>query len=441
MLGFHGDALLLSGPAGTGLKTRILGKYFEFWWLITSGGKGREYGLPTAIVDMNAGTGELYIKEIRRTILGSAGHALSLKFDRGYPTEALNVILVEEDPGCFSRLERVIRKRWPRLPIDVAAGPFERNDSGVYLLNLSLEAAIDTVERLNLGNSMYFFDPLLHVEWETIERVATSRIRRFFQPGTEFVIFLFTSDWFTGREYAWREALTPLPSTSRRDAWTRKEAESVAAANSLFGDEDWQRRVLIDTDRDAKQNRFIDEYRKRLMRWFRWVLPLPFIPKRGQLYHLVFCSNFEDGVKVTRDFYCNYTGNQRYNPDNEAAYANFIARFPETARGLWGSQRPVQWKILWHIIRNCEGGVCDHGCIGIKQKGDREEVKAAMRWLTNAGYLRQLEGVSSAWPEIPRYELDWGKVDETLDVSAPAKLEPITPEYFRRRQRRRRRGG
>src|SRR5207245_7721143 len=64
MLGFHEDALLLSGPAGTGLKTRILGNYYEFWWRITSGGESKRNEFPTAIVDMNAGSGELYIKEL-----------------------------------------------------------------------------------------------------------------------------------------------------------------------------------------------------------------------------------------------------------------------------------------------------------------------------------------------------------------------------------------
>jgi len=437
MLGFHEDALLLSGPAGTGLKTRILGNYYEFWWRITSGGESKRNEFPTAIVDMNAGSGELYIKELGRTLLGSAGHAMRLKFDLGYPTDALKLALVEEDPKCFSHLQSVIHRRWPSLRLDQATGPIDRNASGVYLLRLPLEEAVDTVGRLNLGNSIYFFDPLLHVEMETIERVARSRIKYFFQTGTEFIIFVFTSDWFTGREYAWRERLAPLPATSQRKTWTSSEAEAVASADSLFGDEDWQENVLNGASRNVRQDSFIDEYRRRLMKWFRWVLPLPFIPKRGQLYHLVFCSNFEDGVKVTRDFYCQYTGNPRFNPDNQTAYEKFIARFPETAQGLWGLQRPIQWKILWHIIRYCEGGICDYGCKGIKEKGTREGVKAAMGWLLNGGYLRQLEGVPSAWAPIPRYQLDWDKVQETLAILPPAKLKPITPEHFRRRQQRR----
>src|SRR3989442_15985170 len=104
MLGFHADALRLSGPAGTELKTRLLGKYYEFWWKITSGGAANEDNLPTAIVDLNAGTGELYIEETGKTILGSARHVLELKFDLGYSTAALKIVLVEVNQAPFLSL-------------------------------------------------------------------------------------------------------------------------------------------------------------------------------------------------------------------------------------------------------------------------------------------------------------------------------------------------
>ena len=443
MLGFHRDALRLSGPAGTELKIRLLGKYYDFWWQITSGGEAKEYSLPTAIVDLNAGSAELYIEETGKTILGSAGHALQLKFDQGYSADALKIVLVEEDPECFARLQNVIHRRWPNVPLKESTGPPAQNRSGVHLLNMPLENALEVVERLGLGNSIYFFDPLLHVEWDTIERVARDRITYFYQVGTEFIVFLFTSDWFTGRAYHWRESLAALPTSIQPDRWTQSEAETVSAADGLFGDSGWREMVLCGTDRDERQRRFADEYRIRLMKWFRWVLPLPFIPKHGQLYDLMICSNFEDGIKVTRDFYCYYTGNPRYEPENPLAYGKFITQFPETVRGLRGSQRPVEWKVLWHVIRYCEGGLCDLGCKGIKEKGTKDEVRGAFRWLLSNGYLSPLRGVPSAWPQIPRYQLNWEKTAATLDVRPPAGLEPITPEHFRarlRRKRRRRRG-
>src|SRR5438093_5252508 len=146
MLGFHGDALRLTGPAGTELKTRLLGKYYEFWWKITSGAAAGEYKLPSAIVDMNAGSGELYIEETGKTILGSAGHALQLKFDPDYSTVALKVVLVEENHQCFSLLQRVIRRRWPKVPIGEARGPPAQNRSGIYLVNKSLDDALSMIE-------------------------------------------------------------------------------------------------------------------------------------------------------------------------------------------------------------------------------------------------------------------------------------------------------
>src|SRR6266511_2761305 len=233
MLGFHGDALVLSGPAGSGLKTRILGKYYEFWWGITSGGGSREYANPTAIVDLNAGTGELYLEETNTTILGSAGHALSLKLGSRVPTGALKVILVEEDNDCFNRLQRVIRRRWPDFPIEQASGPIDANKSGVYLLNLKLKMALKEIERIAPGNSIFFFDPLLHVEWETVRRVAETRITFPFRTGTEFIVFTFTSDWFTGRKYAWRDDLVPLPTTVEKSKWTQEETAAIVNADSL----------------------------------------------------------------------------------------------------------------------------------------------------------------------------------------------------------------
>ena len=73
----------------------MIGEYYPFWWSITSGGPSRNYQYPTAIVELNAATGEVYIKDTKQTVLGSAGHALELKLN--YPhTENLKVILIEK---------------------------------------------------------------------------------------------------------------------------------------------------------------------------------------------------------------------------------------------------------------------------------------------------------------------------------------------------------
>lgn len=85
MLEFVEDAICLSGLAGTKLKCDVLGSYYPFWWNITSGGQGANYAYPTAIVELHAGTGEVYIKDLKQIVLGSAGHALELKAEHLRP--------------------------------------------------------------------------------------------------------------------------------------------------------------------------------------------------------------------------------------------------------------------------------------------------------------------------------------------------------------------
>jgi three-Cys-motif partner protein len=429
MLGFHGDAVLLSGPAGTMLKTRIVGDYYAFWWRITSGGPTLKYRRPTAIVDMNAATGEIYIEETNETVLGSAGHALSLKYDSGLPTEALSVVLVEENSDCYMRQKRVIRRRWANVPVDRAGDLIDRNDSGVYLLNFDLQRALDAIERIRLGNSIFFFDPLLHIEWDTIDRVARRRIWSFYRTGTEFIIFVFTSDWFTGRRYGAGRDLAALPTSGNEALWTRAQLDAIEAADALFGDRAWRGAVLVNGDQQVREEAFIEEYRKRLMKWFRWVLPLPFVPKQGRLYHLIFCSNYEDGIRVTRDLYSQYTRNPRYNPDNVSAYERFRKAHPKLVSGLTGNQRPLAWKVLWHVIRQCEGGVCDEWCTHIRDKGEPAEIAEAFSWLREKGFLEPLVGMPTAWPGVAeRFQLSWEEVRKELNVGRPPKLRPITPD-------------
>lgn len=428
MPGFHNDALILSGPAGSQLKTAILGGYYTFWWNIVSGGPRKEYSLPSTIVDMSAGSGELYVEETGRTILGSAGHALELKSRPPVPTDALRIVLVEQNDECYARLKKVIRRRWPEVEIATDGEPFD-DGNGVYALNLELESALVEISRIRLGTSIFFFDPLLHIEWKTIEEVASARIRFPLQTGTEFIIFVFTSDWFTGREFDSGESLIPLPTLANSSGWTPAQARTVLAADSLFGDELWQQELLNDLDRPARQELFINEYQRRLLKWFRFVLPLPFVPKTGQLYHLVFCSNYEAGIRVVRDFYCDSTGNPRYSPDNFQAYGNFRRVHPETVRHWVGRKRPVEWKVLWQIIRHCEGGICDPRSVKLRDQGAPDQIRDVFTWLIQEEYLLPLKGVPRAWSRfVARYVLNWDLVEQRLQVKRPDKLTPMHPD-------------
>ena len=79
LLEFNGDAICLSGVTGTKLKCSMIRDYYSFWWNITSGRPSRNYHFNTAIIEMNAATGEVYLKDTDETLLGSSGHAVELK--------------------------------------------------------------------------------------------------------------------------------------------------------------------------------------------------------------------------------------------------------------------------------------------------------------------------------------------------------------------------
>jgi three-Cys-motif partner protein len=424
-LDFVEDAICLSGLTGTKLKCDVIGGYYPFWWRITSGGESRNYQNRTAIVELNAATGEVYIEDTKQTVLGSAGHALELKVNNSNARN-LQIVLVEEDSNCYAHLKKVIRRRWPNVSTDEAEGAMASNSSNVYLLKTTLEEALEAIENLNLdnANTLYFFDPLRSVEYAAIEKVANKRIKTFFKTGTEFIIFLFTSDWFLGRD-----DLVPLPDVLQEDSWTGEEKRTVLEADILFGNKEWRSHVLNNKPIEYKEKTMIELYRNRLHRWFRYVLPLPFNPKINQVFHIMLCSNFETGVRMTREFYTSKTGNPRYSPNNDSAFARFRELYPEISEGLERRKRPLQWRILWTVIRQHEEGICDSLCkdlIGIEPNFSKRQF--LLKWLFEKGYLIPLN-VENPWGiKVAQFRLNWATVKEKLEVDPPHQLRPLSPE-------------
>ncbi|MCW4049905.1 MAG: hypothetical protein NWE89_09240 [Candidatus Bathyarchaeota archaeon] len=428
-LNFVGDAISLSGLTGTKLKCEVIGQYYDLWWYITSGGPRRGYNFPTAFVELDAATGEVYIKETDEKVLGSAGHALNLKYTNPN-THKLKVILVEKHDGCYEKLKDVMKKRWSKANIQEAEKPVLENEGNVYLLNLEFSEALEEIDKIQLGNSMFFFDPLRSVTYDSIEKVTRRRIVDYYQNGTEFIIFIFTSDWFQGRD-----EFSPLPNTSNVDKWSPEEKSTVDEANSLFGHEAWQKELLTEDMIDVKQKKLITLYKDQLRDWFRYVLPMPFNPKGNQLFHLILCSNYEDGVKATRDFYSDRTGNPRYRPNNKNAYKLFRRRHPELLRGLKGNQRPIHWKLLWSTIKSHEDGVCDSFCVDYGREGigaNVIECEQRLQWLEIKGYLKRLTR-SNAWnSDRVQYELNWITLKNNLGVDPPLQLRPLSVEMLNR---------
>ena len=429
-LEFVGDAISLSGVTGTRLKCDVIRTYYPFWWKITSGGRSADYQWNTAIVELNAATGEVYVRDTGETILGSAGHALDLKInhfnDPELYTENLKIVLVEEDNNCYSHLKQVIRKRWPEVPLDKIEGPFWENSSNIYLFNDSLEDALTKIKNLDLGNAIYYFDPLLSVTWDAIEKVARSRMETPFETGTELLIFLFTSDWFLGRN-----DFEALPCSPEERTWSEGERKSVYEADSLFGDQEWRKHVLCKKPIEIKEEILLELYKKSLHRWFRYVLPMPFNPKENQIFHLILCSNYEAGVNRTKNAYASKTLNPLYKPDNNRAYSRFTSLHPETTRGITGRRKPLVWKILWKVIKGHEGGICDYYCRDFKKDSPVPEIiQNRLEWLRSKGYLEYYK-VEDAWESsLDRYILNWDFVKQKLGVNPPPRLSPLSPDDF-----------
>ena len=420
-LEFVQDAISLSGLTGSKLKSEIIAEYYPFWWKITSGGARRNYRWATAIVELDAATGEMYIKDTDEIILGSAGHALSLKCDNRNARK-LTIILVEKDLDCFSHLRNVIGRRWPMVNVSEAEGPLQSNRSNIYLMNVELEDAVNTISQIDLGNSLFFFDPLRSVPFETIEKVARSKIKSYYQTGTEFILFVFTSDWFLGRgDFA------ALPKTTNGDNWSDAELHAVEEADALFGHEGWRSKILCEKPIHEKETDFIDSYKVCLRKWFRYVLPMPFNPKGKQVFHLILCSNFEAGVRATRGFFCERTGNPGYKPDNNTAYRTFHSKHGEIYEGLRGNQKPKQWRILWRTITGHEEGYCDCLCRDLEEiEPDGQQRQRLLEWLANKRYLIPFES-SNPWNiEITQYQVNWDIVSAELGIESPNPLEPLS---------------
>ncbi|WP_415283929.1 three-Cys-motif partner protein TcmP [Candidatus Nitrososphaera sp. FF02] len=418
-LEFHDDAIVLSGETGTRLKSHIVGSYYSTWWNITSGGDGLGFSLPTAIVELNAGTGLNFISDTKEVILGSSGHAIELKASNPKTTK-LRIALVENHPECFSRLKNVLRKRWPS--IKWSERPLTEPSMDVHLIDASLPTAVDIIQSMSLGNSLFFFDPLLYTPWSEIDRVARKRLERYYQTGTEFIVFLFTSDWFRGRG-----ELKPLP-TSNDGKWSPDQQKAIEQCDELFGNQNWRKKLLTSDSIGKRMNNLVDLYKLRLHTWFRYVVALPFEPKKDQMYHLFMCSNYEDGASITKKFYVDFTKNSKYTPNNIQGYAKFIKHHP--AKKMPGNSRSIEWKILWSIIQYHEEGLCDIECRGLFRIEKNQEARTqALKWLSSEGYLREIKHLTDEWKSSRPdnfYELNWEKIGTNLGIEPPPRLIPLS---------------
>jgi len=420
-LGFVEDAICLSGLTGSRLKCKVIGQYYPFWWKITSGGPRANHNYDTAIVELDAATGEVYIEDTSEMVLGSSGHAMDLRCTNP-DTKNLKVILVEQNAECYAHLKNVIRRRWSNVDLNMAEGPVQRNSSGLYLLNEDLDTALNAIQNMRLGNALFFFDPLRSVEHRMIRKVAQKRILNYYETGTEFIVFIFTSDWFLGRD-----DFAALPATTEEATWSPSERKTVLEADALLGNTNWRSQILTSSPIHEREHRLIELYRRKLHEWFRYVLPMPFNPKRNQVFHLIICSNYEAGIRATRDFYCDTMHNTKYSPDNPAAFRLFRKHHPDLFLGLSGNRRPLHWRTLWKTITDHEEGICDCMCSDYSDIGSDAVVRQRiLGWLETADYLMRID-LNNAWnSSTAQYRLNWVTIKDRLGVDPPPPLNPLS---------------
>jgi len=228
-----------------------------------------------------------------------------------------------------------------------------------------------------------------------------------------------------------RDDLSPLPSTAEEGAWTEDENKTVAEADDLYGDKEWRNQILNNNPVADRQRVLVELYRNKLHKWFRYVLPLPFNPKPDQLFHLILCSNYEIGVRMTRNAYAVKTGNPKYSASNSRAFEQFKHLHPEAFHGLQGKRRPMEWRLLWRIITQHEDGRCDCMCSDFGELTENPvKTQRVLEWLADKGYLQESR-VELAWNMgelIKLYKLKWEVVKSNLRIEAPAPLSPLSSE-------------
>ena len=182
-----------------------------------------------------------------------------------------------------------------------------------------------------------------------------------------------------------------------------------------------------------KQQKLVEIYQDRLHKWFRYILPLPFNPKDNQLFHLILCSNYEIGVKMTKNEYAQKTQNPKYLPNNSKAHKKFKKLHPKILRNLIGNQRSKEWRILWTIIVQHEEGLCDWKCKDlIRIESNPIRIKQILEWLETKGYLTAFR-IRNAWnANIKTYKLNWDIIQDRLGVDPPTPLKALSPKEIKK---------
>jgi three-Cys-motif partner protein len=425
-LQFVGDAIALSGEYGSKRKTEIISDYYRFWLGVVA---RHQYVRSVNIIEMDAGTGELYFKDIRMTALGSAGHSLNLRYNsKDSFTRKLQIFLVEEDNECRNHMLKVIQRRWPKAAlVNRTHNSLTSKDEHVVLFENTMDFLNETDDGQIPGMSLFYFDPLLSVDWALLDKIAAARIIKPYKTGTEFLVFFFTSDWITGRSDPYFHS---LPQSDDEPSWTDEEKVSADIADRSFGGREW---LQILSSSDTKKNMeeaLVRLYKRKLRKWFRFIVPLPFVPKKGQIYHVFCCSNYDVGVGVIHSIYAKYMQPYGLSATNPDIYREFKNQHRSLEAKYSGNKKSPEWKVLWHVMRNCPDGLCDSECENLQTiAGGAQELERAIKWLRKHDYLRRIKIREWPWnaPKYPIYKIRWDTAEANLKIERPIPPKPLEP--------------
>lgn len=213
-----------------------------------------------------------------------------------------------------------------------------------------------------------------------------------------------------------------MPISSDFNSWSDTERETINALSNVLGDDLWYDSILIDEKVEIRMNNLIEEYQNRLYELFRYVIPMPFAPKKDQIYHLFFCSNYHEGAKIITDFYSNETNNQ-WKPNHHVYYRKFKKLHQNNIFFPGGSSRPIEWKVLWRIITYYRLGKFDHNCRDLIEKAQsKPQLYETINWLKSEGYVRNYSKF--------RFELNWEIITNNLGLEPPPPFEPLRDTDF-----------
>jgi len=137
-------------------------------------------------------------------------------------------------------------------------------------------------------------------------------------------------------------------------------------------------------------------------------------------------------ASVLTSLYAAYTSQWGVKEKANDVYGYFESSYGHLSTGLSRVQRPLEWRILWHIVKYHVNGVCDEKCICLLEKANMDvgNIRRALEWLRKEEFISLASPTSWPWDVdswFPQYEVTWDIVETCLRVGRPHPAKPLLP--------------